>query len=142
MTEVTSTAPSKRTTFSRWVYRLTILLFSAAAVRIGDFYYDQIADATVGAGRAVHLAALLTAMSTPLTLIVIAVAMLLRSGAAVWIAGLLAFQTTLVLLIPMWADPSMPFGAKALLLAFVAICLAVGGGVFWYLVRRTELRRP
>ena len=142
MTKTLSTAPSERTTLSRWVYRLTILLFAAGAVRVGQFYYHQIAEATIGATTAVYLAALLAAMSTPLTLATIAFAMLLRSGGAIWITGLLALQTALVLVIPLWADPSMPFGAKALPLTFCATCLVIGGVVFWYLVRRTELRRP
>jgi len=133
--------PTKRTRLSKWMYRATLGLFTLLMLRfirlVRDFPEMLPADAE---GISYWIAAV-AILSTPVPIVLLVVALFVRSGASLWLFGLIALQTVPNVLIPIVGASG---GSQAQTLWSVAIILLVvlPFAAIVYLVQKEELRRP
>ncbi|KGJ01659.1 hypothetical protein SAMN04487972_1572 [Paracoccus halophilus] len=130
---------------SGWIYRGTVLLTGLLAVqafRFGIRTYERsfgdltdVAQATLAAKIA-----LMSGLQQPMLIGLILIALIMRSGAVVWLTGWFLISNPAPLLISaLGADQTE---AVILTLSVVGLAVLV---IFWlltYLVRTGELRRP
>ena len=132
---------TKRTRASKWVYRITLGMFTLLTLRfirlVRDFP-EMLPQDAQGASYWIAVTALLSA---PVPILMLVVAIYLRSGASLWLFGLMAIQTVPNLIVPIvTAGGSNQFQ----ILWIVAMILIVGLPfiAMVYLVQKQELRRP
>jgi hypothetical protein len=129
-----------RTKTSNWVFRISLSLLIFGTVRHGQFMYDQVHPMIDSGTGPVYWTALVSVMNGTVSLAAAVLAMLLRSGAVVWLLGLqLAF--TFLTLLPSLL--SIDDTAPALIgVAIAGAALLAGAVIFTYLIRRNEIRIP
>ena len=129
---------SRRTAVSKWVYRFCLSLMILGTIRATQFIWDQIPLLSAGAEGPALWIAQFSVMSGPIALAICCLAMLLRSGAVVWLLGMQFFFTATPMLIGLW--PSA--GSFAVLAAPLIGLFAIGAGILIYLILKQELRAP
>ncbi|WP_342076670.1 hypothetical protein [Yoonia sp. SS1-5] len=108
------------------------------AARATQFVWDQIPQLTANAAGTTLWIAQFSVMTGPISLAICCLAMLLRSGAVVWLLGMQFLFTSTPMLIAAWT----PTGSFALLATLVGIAFAIGAAILSYLVLKQELRAP
>jgi hypothetical protein len=129
---------SRRTTTSTWVYRITIGLLILGAIKVGQMMWDLQAPFIAATEGPAYAVAMINVSATPLSLLVGAAAMFLRSGAVVWLLGTHFVFTAMTML----AGLSDNRPILALTTAIVVCLFVLGALLFAYLIRKEELRRP
>ena len=127
-----------RTKISGWLYRITLGLLMLGTVRYAQFVYDQMLAAINVPADEVFWTAFASVMSGAGTLAFATLAMLVRSGAVVWLLGL-QFAQMVFLLVPTYVFLKAT-GPALISLAIVLAILALGIVLFTYLMRRDEIR--
>lgn len=127
-----------RTKTSKWIYRITLSLLVVGTLRHGQFMYDQFSTSVVETSASIYWTALLGIMSGTIALALAAVAMLLRSGAVVWLLGL-QFGLMCITVAPSFLTAQSQ-GPALIALVVVLVVLAIGAALFTYLIRKSEIR--
>ncbi|MEP5762792.1 MAG: hypothetical protein ABJ327_26425 [Litoreibacter sp.] len=130
----------KRTTFSTWVYRVTLALMVAGSIKYTQFMYHQMSHIFETSDERAYLLGIATFVSTPLGLFAATLAMFLRSGAVIWLVGLLL--TGFVVQMSAYMPLIQNTGFIALLMIFLLMCLVITFALFRYLIQREEIRTP
>ena len=139
-------ANRQSTLLSRWVYRALVFITFSSAVFTTRLFYNIFMDTNAAlfspnADWSVGIIAMWGVFEMPLILIGIGVALVLRSGGAVWLFGMWAVLSAVPIAVPVATNVS-DIGFLALFLAFVAVPFALICAMFWYVVRTGEIRRP
>ena len=100
--------------------------------------WDQLPSLMGGAQGTTLLIGQFSAMSGPISLAICCVAMILRSGAVVWLLGVQFVFTVTPLLIGIWPE-RVPF---AIFAGLSTAAFLIGATVLTYLVSKQELRAP
>lgn len=129
---------SRRTILSNWVYRICLAILIFGTFRLGQLAVDRIPVEVREIKGTLLWAALLVAMRTPVMLALCCLALLLRSGAVVWLLGIEFFFAVAPLLVSLESDPLL----FMVVLIFLTIVVAIGAGVLTYLIKKQELRLP
>lgn len=129
---------SRRTTISKWVYRICLSLMILGTVRAFQFMQDQLPLLKGSAEGPTLWIVQFTVLSDAIMLAICCLAILLRSGAVVWLLGALFLFTATPLVLGAWPDPAN-FAIAAVL---VASTLAISAVVFTFLIVKQELRTP
>ena len=80
-------------------------------------------------------------LSAPLPIIVLTLSLYFRSGASLWLFGLLAIQTVPNLIIPFLVS-DIGNGSQILLITIILVAVVLPFVAMVYLVQKQELRRP
>lgn len=133
-----------RTKISWWVYRIFLLLWGLSCVRSISFAYQELSRfSDFQDERVVQMVTSWGFMEASLLLCVITLSLILRSGASVWLFGwmLLANVVPLVLSVfsAMAGESPVLLG---IIIAVLALVIAIISGVFAYLIKTGELRKP
>ncbi len=129
---------SRRTTVSKWVYRVCLSLMILGTMRAFQFMQDQLPLLKDNAEGPTLWIVQFTVLSDAIMLAICCLAMLLRSGAVVWLLGALFLFAATPLLLGAWPDPANLTIAAVL----VASTLAISAAVFTFLIVKQELRAP
>ena len=129
-----------RSKFSNWVYRVFITLVLIASYKSAQFAYAMFAEANSKLTGTVWATALYSVMGTSILLLFIAISLLCRSGASVWLTGWLFISAVAPVLITAFGSTST--GGAFLLLAIASIVVLIVAGVLVYLIKTNEIRRP
>ncbi len=131
---------TKRTKTSNWIFRISLSLLILGTVRHGQFMYDQVHPMIDSGTGPVYWTALVSVMGGTVSLAAAALAMLLRSGAVVWLLGLQLALTFAALLPSLLSTKDI---APALIGGAISgVALLAGAVLFTYLIRRNEIRTP
>ena len=132
---------SGRTTASKWVYRMTLAVFTLLTLRFVRLVRDWPEMLPAGAEGASYWIAVTALLSAPLPIIVLTLSLYFRSGASLWLFGLLAIQTVPNLFVPILASGAGD-SSQILILAIILVGVALPFVAMMYLVQKQELRRP
>jgi len=134
-----------QTKISNWVYRLVVVFAFAASLRSAKFAYDMFYEmyaqsALMTDSDVIWLTGLWAALSAPILLLLISLALVLRSGAALWLLAWYFLSEAVPVLISIF---NLPFGG-ALILALITVLVVtlILVGLFVFLIRSGELRKP
>ncbi len=134
-----------RSRLSFWVYRGVIALVLLTALKSAQFTYGLFSTVSAellleGESKAIWTTALWTNLNAPILLFLIAVSLIYRSGASVWLFGWFFLSAVVPVLFPI-IEMGIS-GGLILLLAAILILALVITSTLVYLTKHDEVRKP
>ena len=126
----------KRTKVSGWVYQAMRVIFVLSTLRYTMLGWDVVQPQLDSAGSGAHMFIVVSAADEVIVLSLATLGLFLRSPASFWFTGFFAFTVGLKLVAAFWGSGLWFIVALAVHIAI----LSALAGLFYYLIKRSEIR--